>query len=509
MNPMKLTFVGSGVSCGVPVIGHIEMQHSTSQTEEKKKSAPCCCEDAFRNPHSKNKRNNVSLLIELPIPKERLRAPDENEVSRDLRRGSINHDSENYNHNHGSVCEDDPILILIDCGKTFRDAYQRVLAPKRISYIDVLLLTHGHADAMHCTQELCEMQAEASDQLPLSYYSGCPKTFDRLRCLRTLPTFLTLPTLKEVEAIAPMLAYCSTICENIKDRTYGTTDLAEEDEEGKYFVELAHQKKKVEHAHSPSERPLTVLGVYVVPEAVPVRLHPFMEVLQHYFTPSLGELHVGGGSNSSNTSVAAAMQSYVGEAAFPFPVYTLPVEHGRNYISLGFVFGSGTVLSDRSNATSVTDAAATAGSCVVYLSDISAIPPASLRFLRQLQTVDILVIDLLAEKGSRSPPHYCWDDVMPVVRLLAPTKVYCVGMFCSLEYTAANALWVTDLQEQKARVREALAQTDVPLPPLDLSGSPAAEEWTEEEKRSRAERFVACTESIELAYDGLEIEVPM
>ncbi|EPY29215.1 hypothetical protein STCU_04667 [Strigomonas culicis] len=458
---MKLTIVGAGVSCAVPVIGHIEMPRAGCDAEGSAKTLSCCCDDAFRNPHSKNKRNNVSLLIELPIPAAPQRAADEEA-------GGTN-----------SVTADDPIRILIDCGKTFRDAYQRVLAPKQVSYVDVLLLTHGHADAMHCTQELCEMQAEASTQLALSHSSSGANAFDRLRCLRAVPTFLTLPTLREVEAVSPSLAASSTICETIKDRTYSILDSAEGGDAGASVEQLEQQK---EHAdvNSPTGRPHTALDIHLVPEDVPVRLHPYMDVLQHYLAPA-------------------------GAAAFPFPMYTLPVEHGRNYISLGFVFGSGTAFVDASEG----GGGGGGGSCVIYLSDISAIPAASLHFLRRLERVDVLIVDLLAEKGTQSPPHYCWDDIMPVVRLLSPHKVYCVGMFCSLDYASANALWVVDLEEEKARLRDALARPEGPLPPVHLSGAPAPEAWTAAEARRRAERFVACTESIELAYDGQELELPM
>lgn len=108
---MQLTFVGTGVSCAVPVIGHF--------------TTSCACDEAIRCHDSPNRRNNVSLMITLTH-----KTATHNDCK--------NSDDDNQNS----------VRILIDAGKTFRDAYFRVLAPLHVRYVNALLITHGHADAM-------------------------------------------------------------------------------------------------------------------------------------------------------------------------------------------------------------------------------------------------------------------------------------------------------------------------------------------------------------------------
>lgn len=119
---MQLTFVGTGASCAVPVIGHF--------------TTSCACDEAIRSHDSVNRRSNVSLMI------------------------TLTHQAATHNDCKGD--DDDnrqSVRILIDAGKTFRDAYFRVLAPLHVRYVDVLLLTHGHADAMQCVEQVCELQS--------------------------------------------------------------------------------------------------------------------------------------------------------------------------------------------------------------------------------------------------------------------------------------------------------------------------------------------------------------
>jgi phosphoribosyl 1,2-cyclic phosphodiesterase len=101
-----LVFVGTGVSTGLPVLGHLNGHCNV-------------CMEALLNYHSPNRRNNVSFLIY--------------------------HAASNQN-------------ILIDCGKTFRDSFLRTLSSRKISQIDCLLLTHDHADAIDGIDDLRDLQ---------------------------------------------------------------------------------------------------------------------------------------------------------------------------------------------------------------------------------------------------------------------------------------------------------------------------------------------------------------
>jgi phosphoribosyl 1,2-cyclic phosphodiesterase len=126
----SLVFVGTGVSTAVPVIGHVD--------------CTCACADAIANPSGPNRRNNVSCLI---------------------RRFGSN--------------------VLVDAGKTFRDAYFRTLLPRRITTLDAVLLTHDHADAIFGLDDLRDFQTFR--RVDLSFI-----------CERPLPVYLSLATLTTV-----------------------------------------------------------------------------------------------------------------------------------------------------------------------------------------------------------------------------------------------------------------------------------------------------------------------
>lgn len=102
-----VVFIGTGQSSSVPLVKHV-LGGEASKCN--------VCTDAFTRPGSKNKRNNVSVAI-LKRPK---------------------HISPGDQHR----------CVLIDCGKTFREAIFKSFIPNGIREIDSLLITHGHADAI-------------------------------------------------------------------------------------------------------------------------------------------------------------------------------------------------------------------------------------------------------------------------------------------------------------------------------------------------------------------------
>eukprot|EP00915_Cephaloidophora_sp_WS-2016_P004761 GHVH01006355.1.p1 GENE.GHVH01006355.1~~GHVH01006355.1.p1 ORF type:complete len:476 (+),score=66.04 GHVH01006355.1:231-1658(+) len=79
--------------------------------------------------------------------------------------------------------------VLVDCGKTFRDACIKVLVPLKVTELDEVLITHGHADAAGGMDDLREFQT----------YSIVP-VGNTLRhiCHRVLPVTCTKTTADEI-----------------------------------------------------------------------------------------------------------------------------------------------------------------------------------------------------------------------------------------------------------------------------------------------------------------------
>eukprot|EP00667_Euglena_gracilis_P012980 EG_transcript_13351 len=129
-------------------------------------------------------------------------------------------------------------------------------------------------------------------------------------------------------------------------------------------------------------------------------------------------------------------------------VTALPVFHGGDYVCLGFAFGAATR--------------------VLYLSDVSKVPDATQSYLAT-QRFDLLVLDCLHSAGRTHFSHFCLDDAWAFTVQLRPRRAYYVGMFCDQEHDATNALLAERLK--------ALADPRI--------------------------------ESVQLAYDGLSLEVDL
>jgi phosphoribosyl 1,2-cyclic phosphodiesterase len=113
----KVLFLGTGVSTAVPSINHILCN--------------CCqiCADAKNVQDSKNKRNNVSIAIIF------------------------------------SSVDDVQKCVLVDVGKTMRDAVMTHLPVYNIQSVVGIILTHGHADACYGLDDVRDLQP--SDMLHL------------------------------------------------------------------------------------------------------------------------------------------------------------------------------------------------------------------------------------------------------------------------------------------------------------------------------------------------------
>ncbi len=88
------------------------------------------------------------------------------------------------------------------------------------------------------------------------------------------------------------------------------------------------------------------------------------------------------------------------------------VYHGGTYVSLGFCIGQEGEL--------------------VYISDVKVVPEDSMRLLKNIQPrIKTLVIDVL-DLAIGVFSHMGLVEAMEVVKILAPEKVFFVGMSCSI-----------------------------------------------------------------------------
>jgi phosphoribosyl 1,2-cyclic phosphodiesterase len=355
----RLVFVGTGVSTGIPVIGHCAGRPD------------CCCADALANPSGPNRRNNVSMLITRP--------------------GAV---AATAGGPAGAAAH-----VLIDCGKTFRDAYFRVLQPRGVDSLAALLLTHDHADAINGVDDLRDMQQ----------WAVLEHTFE---CADPISVFLSQVTLDTMTQAVPYIVNTSPNA-----------------------VASAHAGV----AYSPTDavvmkRRATCLNLRLIDDA--------------------------------------AVRPLVVPGLLDVPVHAVPVLHGGAYRCSAFVFGAPAAACEAAGVAAAPAPAGAGKQCVVYLSDVSEVPAASMAFLAALPRIDVLVVDVLhLEKLHYS--HFGLPQAWALVQRLQPVRAFGVGMWCELEHAATNAL---------------------------LAGKVAA---------FRAEHPDTTLESFELAYDGLELTVDL
>ncbi|KAG5501707.1 hypothetical protein JIQ42_05558 [Leishmania sp. Namibia] len=413
---MSLTVVGSGVSTGVPVIGHL--------------GRGCACEDAVADPSGPNSRNNISLLITLPrrdlpdLTETRAESPaadrketeNDSENGRGSAAGVVSAKASGPSHSRfaagsaGNYIGAKPVAhILIDCGKTFRDAYFKVMIRYNIRMVDTLLLTHGHADAVAGLDDLRDLQRMhmvptgdwVVDSFVPTYLS--PTT---LRTLEKSVDYIVRNSLKSGRAMPTSTEHAAQLAKCLEQR------------EAQAVVNGTTQKEG--GWRNIGIRRSTALDLFCMDEERPLRMH----------------LPI-------TATAATADSTGACDAASDLPFYSFPVEHGKGYTSMAWVFGRGTAFKSQQAQQQGQQHQQSEGSCVVYISDVSDIPATSMAFLQDLVKIDVLFVDCLSPAGRVSPVHYCEDGMMALVVTLKPRHVFGVGMHCALEHFR----WMAELQK--------------------------------------------------------------
>uniref|UniRef100_A0A7S2WXU7 Metallo-beta-lactamase domain-containing protein n=3 Tax=Chloropicon primus TaxID=1764295 RepID=A0A7S2WXU7_9CHLO len=161
----EVIFLGTGVSTGLPRLSCIL---------QKEKAQCKVCQQAWRDPFDKNYRCNVSVLV-------RCRRPGTEER----------------------------VTVMIDAGKTMRDAALRWFPRHGVTGIDAVLLTHGHADACGGMDDLRDFTSfvkgprGAQDKDRKSGAAGIKSGYFGLQ--RELPVFLNQETFDVCRGAYPYL----------------------------------------------------------------------------------------------------------------------------------------------------------------------------------------------------------------------------------------------------------------------------------------------------------------
>ena len=296
--------------------------------------------------------------------------------------------------------------VQIDCGKTFRDVMLRVYRQHGVQFIDALLLTHDHADAVGGLDDLRSLQRWN----PTTYEIDTPirvlcdrRTLSRLRHM--------FPYLHPRPATTASMAFAEPICRSCE-----------------LDLEVSH----------PTGGVTSVLGK--PPRALPPSAAPSADVpAVKRFVAKIDWESFGGAELRRVSTVSI----------HGLEVVCLPVLHGADYVCFGFAFGPEDART-------------------VYLSDYTALLPPTEALLTSWASrgaIHLLVLDALRMSGTH-PVHATGDESIDLARRLRPVKTLLVGMSHSMEHEQTNLelrrLW------DESRLDVQLAY-DGELVPLELA----------------------------------------
>eukprot|EP01063_Lacrimia_lanifica_P011746 TRINITY_DN18449_c0_g1_i1.p1 TRINITY_DN18449_c0_g1~~TRINITY_DN18449_c0_g1_i1.p1 ORF type:complete len:303 (+),score=69.89 TRINITY_DN18449_c0_g1_i1:72-980(+) len=100
----------------------------------------------------------------------------------------------------------------------------------------------------------------------------------------------------------------------------------------------------------------------------------------------------------------------------PYPILPLEVEHGRDYLSFAYAFGS---AEDR----------------VVYISDVSRVPDDTMALLTATP-IATLIVDAVAD--FERPSHFSVKQALALVNELRPGRALLTGISCHLDHAVTN-----------------------------------------------------------------------
>eukprot|EP01071_Lankesteria_metandrocarpae_P001723 Lankesteria_metandrocarpae@DN1812_c0_g1_i2.p1 len=311
------------------------------------------CLEASQNPLSKNRRNNISLVLCVP--------------GSGTQRSATGADNAAADTEGGGEFQ----YVLVDIGKTFRESAVRHFLPNRIPRIDALIISHSHEDAAGGLDEVREFQSFEQVQVAEGHMLYRPR--------RPLPVYLGQACLRDLR---------------------------------KRFSYICGESSDNKPLQQPADA-TAVTGTSFVGRKVGVLT--FCEL-----DDSAESVHVEDKTEENGHAFTIG----------GIPFVTLPVWHGGEYVTLGFVAGD----DERGR--------------VVMLLDVSGIPERIDRFISSLPRVDVLIMDAI-NVNKKHFAHFNLRQSLKFVEKWQPKKVLFVGTSCDMDYEETNRLLTVWLEECK------------------------------------------------------------
>eukprot|EP01134_Creolimax_fragrantissima_P002755 CFRG2755T1 len=408
---VEFVILGSGVSTALPKISCVLRPNGNSCR---------VCHDGIANPSSKNVRGNVCALVR-----------------------SKGHS------------------VLIDCGKTIRDACIRHFPKLGVETVDAIVLTHGHADAILGLDDARDIQIGSKSKV--------------VNGIATLTTPKPTPVYLNEE--------CMKVCEGIF--SYLMPNMEAEKKKRKQL--RAEKKNHMEREHNICAQrqnypqysqscSCSLHGDAQCTAATKSEVAVQTENNEQKHSKTIVSLHADGKHTVNSTDNTIDEHTSCNEkekkihkdrakpdivrrvAALSWKVYDedryflpfkpiqdadieftpIPVLHGGDFVCMAFVIKIGR---DTTSAPPPSSTCAQSGlpagvvkaddrAIIAYLSDVHMVPTETLSFLKALPRIDLLVVDALGRTPYAS--HFSLGQAQGLVRELRPVQSVCVGMTCQM-----------------------------------------------------------------------------
>jgi phosphoribosyl 1,2-cyclic phosphodiesterase len=251
--------------------------------------------------------------------------------------------------------------IQIDVGKTFREAVLRWFPLYHIPRIDTVLITHDHADAILGFDDIRGLQK-----------------FDPCGVNDTPP----LPVLISEPAYQSLKKRFDYLIPSEATKPKPTLDVNRNNN-----ISVNNSNNLKTQPAGPTEESTLPPQVYRAVSQLK------FDIIEHF-----QQLNIYG-----------------------LPIIPIPLFHGNDYISLGFIIGS--------NSTST----------VVYLSDVSKVPQESEAYIaKHVNHIDLLIVDSLF-KTRLHHTHFNMLEALDYIRKIKPRRSLLIGLTDDFDYDVDNA----------------------------------------------------------------------
>lgn len=333
---------------------------------------------------------------------------------------ALHEGSKNRRNNISLLLKSNKSYVLIDCGKTFRASllFNRSFLDFNNHFLEKVLISHSHADAVAGMDDLRDLQKfdKIKRKSSFCYVPKCViKMYLNDICYEHLNKCYKYMTHKRYEFY---LSKIPAIDYYVLKRDMYNRIL--KDEEVKIYIN-SKETNNISNVNVNDEVKNEKENLFLdKKEKLLEELSPNEATNIHNDTNSIKIIDNEQPKEISNIINYTVTDEY-GFAYTYFDenirIRFIPVEHGENYVCIGYIIGNKNKL--------------------LYISDCSNVSGYTLNYIKKCSPISILIIDALFFRKKHFS-HFSLYESVKLALEIKPKRVYFIGMCCELEHNITN-----------------------------------------------------------------------